>query len=200
MQRESDTVEFKREFTPDIRATVIAFANTYGGSIYIGIEDDGSICGIKDPDETALQTINMIRDSVCPDVMMFISSQLVEIEHKTVLQIKVAPGTSRPYYLRSKGVRPEGVFVRQGPSTVPASPAAILKMIQETSGNHYEDALSLNQELTFTETEKFFAKNRIPFSSVQKRSLHLSGAHGAWTNLGALFCNNLKMLFFISPN
>lgn len=49
MLAESKTVEFKREYTDEIRKTVAAFANTDGGDIYIGIEDDGSICGTKSP-------------------------------------------------------------------------------------------------------------------------------------------------------
>ena len=37
---ESETVEYKREYTDDIRKTVVAFANTSGGEIHIGVEDD----------------------------------------------------------------------------------------------------------------------------------------------------------------
>lgn len=40
---EKTTVEFKRQVTDEIRKTVIAFANTEGGEIYVGLNDDGSI-------------------------------------------------------------------------------------------------------------------------------------------------------------
>lgn len=38
---ENNTTEFKREYIDDIKKTIIAFANCDGGSLYIGIEDDG---------------------------------------------------------------------------------------------------------------------------------------------------------------
>ena len=48
-----------------------------------------------------------------------------------------------------KGLHPEGVYVRQGYSSVLATNTAIHRMIKETDGDHFEDMRSLNQELTF---------------------------------------------------
>ena len=52
---ENLTTEFKRIYTEDIKKTVVAFANTNGGKIFIGIEDDGNVIGIDDVDETMLK-------------------------------------------------------------------------------------------------------------------------------------------------
>lgn len=46
LSREDQFTEFKREYIDDIKLTVIAFANTNGGTLYIGVEDDGTICGL----------------------------------------------------------------------------------------------------------------------------------------------------------
>lgn len=48
MLAEDKTVEFKREYADTVKNTVIAFANSDGGTIFIGINDDGSICGVSD--------------------------------------------------------------------------------------------------------------------------------------------------------
>ena len=40
MLQESKTTEFKREYTDDLKYAVVAFANTDGGKIYIGINDE----------------------------------------------------------------------------------------------------------------------------------------------------------------
>lgn len=48
-----------------------------------------------------------------------------------------------------KGLRPEGVYVRQGYSSVPATNTMIRRMIKETDGDHFEDLRSLEQNLTF---------------------------------------------------
>ena len=58
--REDKNTEFKREYTDDIKYSIIAFANTDGGTIYIGINDDGSIRGADNPEVTLLRITNMI--------------------------------------------------------------------------------------------------------------------------------------------
>ena len=159
MFTENKTTELKREYVDDIKNTAIAFANCDGGTIYVGIEDDGTVRGVEDADGTMLRVTNAIRDAVRPDLTMFLDCRCETMEGKPVICVQVQrgtarpyylhskgirpEGTARPYYLHSKGIRPEGVFVRQGASTVPASEAAILDMIKETSGDSYEAARSL---------------------------------------------------------
>ena len=70
---ESTTVEFKRQVTDEIRKTVVAFANTEGGTIYIGLDDDGTVAGVEDADGEMLRLSNIIRDAIRPDVTMFVS-------------------------------------------------------------------------------------------------------------------------------
>jgi len=183
---ENKTTEFKREYVDDIKYAVVAFANTEGGRIYIGINDDGSACGVDNTDATILRTTNMIRDSIRPDVTMFTECTAEIIDGKPVVILTVQRGTARPYYLAGKGIRPEGVYVRQSASSVPASETAILNMIRETSGDCYEDARSINQQLTFTKAENYFAKRNLPLGDQQKRTLNIIGADGTYTNLGML--------------
>ena len=95
-----------------------------------GIGDDGEAIGLDDVDEVMLKTTNTIRDAIKPDVTLFTNCQIEKINNKTVLTVTIQRGTVRPYYLASKGVRPAGVYVRQGASSVPASEAGILKMIE----------------------------------------------------------------------
>jgi ATP-dependent DNA helicase RecG len=183
---ENNTTEFKREYTDDIRYAVIAFANSDGGTIHIGVNDDGSIRGIEDADGTLLRVTNMIRDAVRPDVTMFVSCEIEEMGGKSIIAVTVQRGTARPYYLAGKGVRPEGVYVRQGASSVPASETMILQMIKETSGDRYEDARSLNQQLTFEKTSAYFEKKQIEFGEAQKRTLNMISGDGTYSNLGML--------------
>ena len=121
---ESYNTEIKREYTPNIIKTIIAFANTVGGKIYIGIEDDGTIVSVNGIDSAQLQLKNAVNDSVKSDITLFITYKTENINNKNIIVIEVQKGTAAPYYIASKGIRPEGVFVRQGPSTVPATSAA----------------------------------------------------------------------------
>jgi len=183
---ETATIEFKREFTSDINKTLIAFANTNGGTLYIGVEDDGSIRGVTNTDAEMLKISNSIRDTIKPDVTMFVNFQQETIDGKIVIKVIVQKGTSCPYYIAGKGIRPEGVFVRQGVSTVPATETAILRMIRETDGEKYEDVRSLNQELTFAEAEKEFKIRKVSFGASQQKTLGLTNADGIYTNLALL--------------
>lgn len=186
MLTENKTTEFKREYIDNIKNTIIAFANCDGGMLYIGLNDDGSVCGVDDVDGIMLHVTNAVRDAVRPDVTMFMECRNEIMEGKKVVCVAVQRGTARPYYLHGKGIRPEGVYVRQGAATVPASDAAILNMIKETSGDSYETARSINQKLTFEKTSAFFKKRNIEFGNAQMRTLHLIGDDDTYTNLAFL--------------
>ena len=73
-------------------------------------------------------------------------SETVELKE---IVVDIQRGMDRPYYLAKKGMRPAGVYVRQGYSSVPATDTAIRRMIKETDGDRFEAMRSLNQELTF---------------------------------------------------
>jgi len=183
---ENITNEFKREYTPQINKSIVAFANTSGGTLYIGIADDGSVVGVQDVDSTLLTVSNSIRDAIKPDVTLFVDYQIEEMEGNTVIKIIVQKGTASPYYIASKGIRPGGVYIRQGASSVPATEAAILRMIKDTDGEKYEDVRSLNQDLTFTEAAKEFETRKVPFGASQQKTLGVINADNIYTNLGLL--------------
>ena len=141
---------------------------------------------MNDVDETMLRVTNTMRDAIKPDITMFMDCSCETMENKNIIKIAVQAGTAKPYYLAKKGIRPEGVFIRQGASSVPATESAILKMIKETSGECFEEARSLNQNLKFTQTERFFQNKEIAFSEIQKRTLGLIGEDNTYTNLGLI--------------
>jgi len=81
---------------------------------------------------------------------------------------------------------PEGVYIRQGASSVPASQAMIISMIKETDGDSYEKLRSLNQDLTFEVMSKEFDKVDLKIEEPQMRTLGIIGDNGLYTNLGLL--------------
>ena len=184
--QESETVELKSVVVDDIKKEIIAFANTDGGTLYIGVKDNGEVIGLEDPDGTALQVSNMVRDSIKPDVTMFLHYKTVEEAGKKIIEINVQRGTDRPYYIAKKGMRPEGVYVRQGYSSVPATDTAIRRMIKETDGDRFETMRCLEQELTFDATEKEFGFRKVEFGPQQMRTLKLVDNDGLYSNLALL--------------
>ena len=189
---ENSNTEFKREYTDSIRKAVVAFANTDGGCIYVGIEDDGTVVGVADVDDVQKRVISLCRDRIQPDVMMFLSCDRTVIEDKDVIRLQVQRGTDCPYYLKGKGIRPEGVYVRRGPVSLPAAKSQIRKMIREAGDFHYEQERSLEQELTFKETERFLQGAGVPFGEAERRTLRIVSKDGLYTNLGLLLSDQCQ--------
>ena len=86
MQYESERIEYKSQMIDDIYKEVIAFANTDGGVIYLGIDN---------VDETYTRLTNGIRDAIAPDVTMFVRYVL---QDNTVIRIEVREVNYKPYY------------------------------------------------------------------------------------------------------
>ena len=184
--QESERVELKAIVVEDIKKEIIAFANSEGGKLYIGVQDDGMVSGLDDPDGTSLQISNMVRDAIKPDLTMFLHYETVSVDGKKIVAIDIQQGTERPYYIAKKGLRPEGVYVRQGYSSVPATNTAIRRMIKETDGDHFEELRSLKQDLTFKVAAKEFTDRNIKFGQAQMKTLGIMTQDGIYTNLGLL--------------
>ena len=202
--QESETVELKAIVVEDIKKEIIAFANSDGGTLYIGVADNGEVIGLDDPDEAALKISNMVRDSIKPDLTMFLHYKTIIEQGKKIVKVDVQRGTDRPYYIGKKGIRPEGVYVRQGYSSVPASDSAIRLMIKQTDGDSFEAMRSLNQELTFLDTEKEFKSRSVEFGLKQMRTLKLIDNDGLYSNLALLLSDQnpytIKVAIFQGTN
>lgn len=182
MEYESERIEYKLQMIDDIYKEVIAFANTDGGVIYLGIDDKGNLVGIDNVDETYTRLTNGIRDAIAPDVTMFVRYVL---QDNKVIRIEVGEGSFKPYYLKSKGMKPTGVYVRQGASSVQASPEQIRQMIKESDGDNYEDLRSLDQELSFQAAKNAFERYGVEFSAEKYRALGIT-QNDIFTNLALL--------------
>ncbi|MCI5690098.1 MAG: putative DNA binding domain-containing protein [Clostridiales bacterium] len=183
---ESEVVELKSNVVADICKEIIAFANTKGGTLYIGVADDGRVLGVENADRVTLQLNHMIRDSIKPDVTMFVHYETQTVDGKQILSVTVQKGTGRPYYLGSKGLKPSGVYVRNGTSADPATDTAIRMMIKETDGDSFESRRSLEQNLTFDAAKAQFARQKVPFDFAKMQTLGLVSQDGIYSNVALL--------------
>ncbi|MBR6514994.1 MAG: putative DNA binding domain-containing protein [Clostridia bacterium] len=184
MTFETENIEFKLQFTDELYKEVIAFANTDGGVIYIGIDNDGNAVGIDNVDENYTRITNGIRDAIMPDVTMFVK---YTIQENRVVRITVGEGSYKPYYLKSKGLKPSGVFVRQGTSSVQASAEQIRAMIKDSDGDTFESMRSMEQELTFKSANEAFKRYNVEFSKTKYRALGITTqAEELYSNLALI--------------
>ena len=190
MNFETENIEFKSGFTEEIYKEVIAFANTDGGVLYIGIDNDGNAVGLNNVDDEYTRITNGIRDAILPDVTMFVK---YTIQENKVVRITISEGTNKPYYLRSKGLKPNGVYVRQGTSSVQASREEIRQMIKDSDGDDFESMRSIEQELTFTSAAAAFESYGVDLS--EEKYLALGMIHkndGLFTNLALLMSDQCQ--------
>lgn len=104
---EGKNIEFKRELPMNhekFLKDIIAFSNSTGGQVIIGIEDEtGIVYGIgeQSPFKLSDSISNMVSDACTPQIEPDISIRT--LEGKTVLAVDIAPDKFRPYYLANKG-------------------------------------------------------------------------------------------------
>ncbi len=189
---ESETVELKESYTSGLKKEIIAFANTNGGAIYIGVRDNGEIIGVEDADFLMQQISNSLRDSIRPDVSMFTNIELLQEDQKFFIKLTVNQGTKKPYYLSDKGLKPAGVYVRSGTTSAPASEDAIRMMIKMTDGDSFETNRSLIQELTFNRLEEELKMRELEFTDVQMKNLGILSSDDIYTNMGLLVSDQCR--------
>ena len=184
MNYETENIEFKSQFTEEIYKEVIAFANTDGGIVYVGIDNEGNVIGLTNIDEEYTRITNGIRDAIVPDVTLCVK---YFIQENKVVRITVNEGVNKPYYLKNKGLKPSGVYVRQGTSSVPASTEQIRQMIKDSDGDTFEEIRSLEQDLTFDAAQIAFKRYGVEFGREKYRALGMTQKNeGIYTNLALL--------------
>lgn len=126
LEPESKVLEFKRDISSlePILKTIIAFANTAGGTIVIGRSQDGSVIGIKDVFRAEEALANAIADSIRPTLLPEI--EIATIGDKDLLVVKVAHWKG-PFYLKKEGLS-KGVYIRLGSTSRPAGPEIIAEL------------------------------------------------------------------------
>jgi len=181
---ENQTVEFKREYNTKVKNTMLAFLNTDGGTLYLGIDNDGSVYGIEgDIDLEARRAAGSFRDAVTPDPSGYFKVEPEKREGKYIIIISVERGTAIPYCYAAHGLVPQGVYVRVGSNTVMATREHIRQMIKDNGTGQFLGELSIDQNLTFEYADKIFAEKDVKFGKEQKQSLGLIRPDGRYANL-----------------
>ena len=182
---ETDTVEFKRNVNSDISKELVAFANSSGGRVFIGIEDDGMVHGVQVTNELKSRIQSIARD--CDPAV------LVELDvFNNILIINVPEGKNKPYRCAT------GFYMRSGASSSKLSTDDIIEFMQSEGKVRFDELLAPSVSYPAVLNEEAFS-----------RYLRLAGISGVigrdeiLTNLGVLkddgsgpVLNNAGVLFF----
>ncbi|NLM30570.1 MAG: AAA family ATPase, partial [Methanomicrobiales archaeon] len=136
---EGKTLEFKRDLSSprNILKTLVAFANTAGGRLLIGVEDASrEIRGVLNPLDDEERLCNLIADNIEPRLVPDV--ELIAIGDKTVLGVEVYPSGSRPHWLKKEGPS-DGVYVRLGSTNRKADRELIAELERSATGTAFDE-------------------------------------------------------------
>ncbi len=138
-QSEGKTLEFKRDLSsPDgIMRSIVAFANTAGGTVLIGVEDKSRhVRGVKEPLAVEERLANLISDNIVPKLVPELD--LLPWRRTHVLALQVFPSPARPHYLKTFGVE-NGVYVRVGSTNRRADAEMIAELRRFARGESFDE-------------------------------------------------------------
>jgi len=171
---EGKTLEFKRDLSSPgpILKTLVAFSNTAGGVLLIGIEDKTKhIRGITDSLSAEERLVSLISDKIAP--LMIPQVEIISWRKTELLAVRVYPSPNRPHFIKKKG--PElGVYVRVGSTNRMADKSVLgeLKRSIKHTGYDEEPLPELNREaLDFKAASELFAEHR----KLKKNDLSILG-------------------------
>ena len=136
--KETRNLEFKQDITNSFLKTVSAFANYGSGEIKFGICDDGTVAGIKNPNQMCLDIENKINDSIDP-----VPDFTLAVSKDNVITLSVEEGVYKPYFYKSKAYR------RNDSSTIEVDRLELSRLILEGQNKNFEDLASKEQNLSF---------------------------------------------------
>jgi len=140
---EDSSRQFKENLTSIDKLTVeiSAFANTNGGNIFIGVDDNGVIKGLSSDDIKRLNQWISSATSQKIEPPIFVQTEIVLSDEKTILIITVPRGINKPY-----GVNKSEFWVKNGADKRRASRDELFRLMQSSS-RLYADEMDTNVEI-----------------------------------------------------
>lgn len=160
---EGKTLEFKRDVSsPEgVLRTLVAFANTAGGTVLVGVEDrTRHVRGVNEPLDLEERLANLISDNIVPRLVPEL--EIIPWRRSHVVAVQVHASPIRPHYLRREGAD-AGVYVRVGSTNRRADRELIDELRRFARGEAYDEqpVLDLDSEvLDFRAVSESFAPIR----------------------------------------
>ena len=129
-ERESVSVEFKQSLEDTVIETLVAFSNTKGGAVYIGVSNTGVVTGVTIGRETIPKFLNKIKQLTSPSLDPNV--ELLELGEKQIIIITVEVHTLKPVSMQSN------YFKRNDASNHKMSTEEISKMYMKTINSTWD--------------------------------------------------------------
>lgn len=115
--KESETVELIPKLNDDeITKEIVAFLNSRGGTIFVGVGDSGEIVGVEKIDESLRRLSDIISTKIEPLPTELIKSNILMEESKLIIEITISKGFHSLYCIKKYGFSQVGCPIRIGTS------------------------------------------------------------------------------------
>lgn len=144
---ESKTREYKRDLSsPDgVIKDIVAFANSAGGHLFIGVDDDLTVVGVDDPLAEEERIASLIADRIEPQLVPGID--IITLAERSVLVVDVPLSTRRPHFVKKLG-QERGTYVRLGTTCRAADAALVAELERSARGIAFESLPEPRARLT----------------------------------------------------
>ena len=187
---ETNRIEFKEKLTSDLEQETVAFLNSEGGDIFLGIRRDGTIAGFSNPDDIQLKIADRLRNNIRPSVLGLFAISAEKRNGKDIIIINVASGTEKPYCIKQKGYSEAGCFLRIGTASQPMPQEMIDRFLAKRHPLSLANIPSRRQELEFGQLKLFYSLVKKPLNDNFAQSLDLYNADGKYNVAALLFADN----------
>jgi len=160
---EGKTLEFKENSSAKakILSTAIAFANTSGGDIILGVQDKTRyVIGIEDPHKVAEALANLFHDAIEPRIVPNI--EVIPYRNKHLVLIKIYPSSLRPHFERAKG-KLKSTYIRIGSTTRQADQDLLNVIERSVTPKAFDEELCYEascEEIDITTASQFFEPHK----------------------------------------
>lgn len=174
MKVETDRIEYKVTLSKGFTSEVVAFLNYHlGGTIYIGIDNEGNIMGVDNVGELQLKIKDKIKNSILPSVLGLFDCIVENKDGKNIIKIIISSGPEKPYYLKEQGMTPKGCFIRVGSSKEPMNQDLIDRIYARRIRNSLKNIESPRNDLTFRQLKIFYEEHGYEINNNFLQSLEL---------------------------
>ena len=188
---EDKRTEFKIKVTDNIEKEVIAFLNTDGGNIFIGVDDKGNIQNNLGNIDLLQRTIkDRLKDNIMPSTLGLFDVVANEKNGKKYIQIIVARGNERPYYLRGMGMTPDSCFIRIGSSVESMNAETILNLFSKRTRNSLKNIKSPKQDLKFKTLKIYYQESGYEINDNFLKKLDLYDMDNDFNYIAYLLADN----------
>ena len=191
---ETHIVELKEILNDSLPKEIVAFINTDGGTIFIGITKTKRIVGIKtDIDEVQRKVSDVINDQVSPRCREYVHQHAEVIEGKQVIIIEIKADHTNLYYIKKYGLSEKGVYVRDGSICRPLTPEEIKKRYEATLNIVEPDITEIEsnkKNFTFQILKNYLSSNNYHYNdSTFETNLGLKTKNGSYNLLAEILAD-----------